>query len=174
MVKIKRLKASYWIARAHQCLLKKKGRAEIRAIKILLAGSLEFLKMPLLQLTMFSVRTLSGEKRAKHPKTHSRQQVEGMYVKEGLGVISLIFILWKHLNLDGASIRILDAEQLQNSWLHTSAVVTLKHYTVNEEERKKRERLRREVNNGFCVTKWRVPKFPRFLLFPVMSIKLLF
>ena len=69
-----------------------------------------------------------------------------LYVKEGLG-IDIDFYSLKHLNLDETS-NILDAEAASKMAGHTSTVVTLKHYLVNEEERK-RERLRK-VNNDFA------------------------
>lgn len=68
------------------------------------------------------------------------------YVKEGLG-IDIDFYALKHLNLDETA-AILDAEAAAKMDGHTSTVITLKHYLVNEEERKM-EKLRR-VNNDFA------------------------
>ena len=68
------------------------------------------------------------------------------YVKEGLG-IDIDFYSLKHLNLDETSM-ILDAEAAAKMAGHTSTVITLKHYLINEEERKM-EKLRK-VNNDFA------------------------
>jgi hypothetical protein len=68
------------------------------------------------------------------------------YVKEGLG-IDVDFSALRHLNLDETS-RILDAEAAAKMAGHTSTVITLKHYLVNEEERKM-EKLRK-VDNDFA------------------------
>lgn len=68
------------------------------------------------------------------------------YVKEGLG-IDIDFYSLKHLNLDETS-NILDAQAAAKMAGHTSTVITLKHYLINEEERKM-EKLRR-VNNEFA------------------------
>ena len=53
----------------------------------------------------------------------------------------------KHLNLDETA-TILDAEAAAKMAGHTSTVITLKHYLINEEERKM-EKLRK-VNNDFA------------------------
>jgi hypothetical protein len=68
------------------------------------------------------------------------------YVKDELK-IDIDFYSLKHLNLDEIS-SILDAEAAAKMAGHTSPVITLKHYLVNEEERKM-EKLRR-VNNEFA------------------------
>ena len=68
------------------------------------------------------------------------------YVKEGLG-ININFYLLKHLNLDETAM-ILDAEAAAKMAGHTSTVITLKHYLINEEERKM-EKLRK-VDNDFA------------------------
>jgi len=68
------------------------------------------------------------------------------YVKEGLE-IDIDFYSLKHLNLDETS-KLLNAEAASKMAGHTSTVITLKHYLVNEEERK-RERLRK-VSNDFA------------------------
>jgi len=68
------------------------------------------------------------------------------YVKEDLG-IDINFYWLKHLNLDETS-TILDAEAAAKMAGHTSTVITLKHYLINEEERKM-EKLRK-VNNDFA------------------------
>lgn len=68
------------------------------------------------------------------------------YVKEGLG-IDINFYSLKHLNLDETS-SILDAKAASKMAGHTSTVVTLKHYLVNEEERQ-REKLKK-VHNEFA------------------------
>lgn len=78
------------------------------------------------------------------PKKISNKWKE--YVKEGLG-IDIDFYSLKHLNLDETS-SILDAEAAAKMAGHTSPVITLKHYLVNEEERKM-EKLRK-VNNDFA------------------------
>lgn len=67
-------------------------------------------------------------------------------VKEGLG-IDIDFYSLKNLNLDETS-DILDAEAAAKMAGHTSTVITLKHYLINEEERKM-EKLRK-VNNDFA------------------------
>ena len=68
------------------------------------------------------------------------------YVKDGLG-IDIDFYSLKHLNLDETS-SILDAKAASKMAGHTSTVITLKHYLVNEEERQ-REKLK-QVNNKFA------------------------
>ena len=78
------------------------------------------------------------------PKHMSNRWKE--YVKEGLG-IDIDFYSLKHLNLDETS-SLLDAEAASKMAGHTSTVITLKHYLVNEEERKM-EKLRK-VNNDFA------------------------
>ena len=78
------------------------------------------------------------------PKHMSNRWKE--YVKEGLG-IDIDFYSLKHLNLDETS-KLLDAEAAAKMAGHTSTVITLKHYLVNEEERKM-EKLRK-VNNDFA------------------------
>ena len=57
------------------------------------------------------------------------------------------FYALKHLNLDETA-AILDAKAAAKMAGHTSTVITLKHYLVNEEERKM-EKLRR-VDNSFA------------------------
>jgi hypothetical protein len=69
-----------------------------------------------------------------------------VYVKEGLG-IDIDFYSLKHLNLDETA-RLLDAAAASKMAGHTSTMITLKHYLVNEEERKM-EKLRK-VNNDFA------------------------
>ena len=62
--------------------------------------------------------------------------------------MSLIdFYSLKHLNLHETA-RILDAEAAAKMACHTSPVITLKHYLVNEEERKM-EKLKK-VGNEFA------------------------
>ena len=78
------------------------------------------------------------------PKHMSNKWKE--YVKEGLG-IDIDFYSLKHLNLDEVAGQ-LDAEAAAKMAGHTSTVITLKHYLINEEERKM-EKLRR-VNNDFA------------------------
>jgi hypothetical protein len=68
------------------------------------------------------------------------------YVKEGLGIY-IDFYSLKHFNLDDTS-TILDAEADAKMAGHTSTVITLKHYLINEEERKM-EKLKR-VDNDFA------------------------
>lgn len=78
------------------------------------------------------------------PKKISNKWKE--YVKEDLG-IDVDFYSLKHLNLDETS-TILDAEAAAKMAGHTSPVITLKHYLINEKEREL-EKLKK-VNNKFA------------------------
>lgn len=68
------------------------------------------------------------------------------YVKQDLK-IDVDFYPLKHLNLDETS-AILDAEAAAKMAGHTSTVITLKHYLINEEQREL-EKLKK-VNNKFA------------------------
>jgi len=128
-------------------LLIKKGsqqREELRAIKnIALDFWNEQLKGSSPGDYIFSSNFKPGRRKTT-PKHMSNRWRE--YVKEGLG-IDIDFYSLKHLNLDETS-DILDAEAAAKMAGHTSTVITLKHYLINEEERKM-EKLRR-VNNDFA------------------------
>ena len=69
-----------------------------------------------------------------------------MYVKDNLG-IDVDFYALKHLNLDETS-SYLNAEAAAKMAGHTSTVITLKHYLVNEQQREM-ERLKK-VENKFA------------------------
>ncbi|HUZ60275.1 MAG TPA: tyrosine-type recombinase/integrase [Hanamia sp.] len=68
------------------------------------------------------------------------------YVKEDLGINKDFYVL-KHTNLDETA-DILDAEAAAKMAGHTTTVITLKHYLVNEEERKMAKL--RKGNNQFA------------------------
>ena len=68
-----------------------------------------------------------------------------MHVKKKLGITADFYSL-KHLNLDEIS-GALDIEAAAMMAGHTSPVITMKHYAVNEKDREM-ERLRK-VNNKF-------------------------
>ncbi|MGN6804255.1 MAG: tyrosine-type recombinase/integrase [Ginsengibacter sp.] len=69
-----------------------------------------------------------------------------LYVKEELKINVDLYAL-KHLNLDETS-SLLNAEEAARMAGHSSPVITMKHYLINEEERKL-ERLKK-VNNKFA------------------------
>jgi integrase len=125
----------------------KKGsqqREELRAIKNI---ALDFWKEQLDGAApdnyIFSSNFKPG-KRKTTPKHISNKW--RLYVKEGLG-IDIDFYSLKHLNLDETA-KLLDAAAASKMAGHTSTMITLKHYLVNEEERKM-EKLRK-VNNDFA------------------------
>ncbi|MBN9350347.1 MAG: hypothetical protein J0H55_06650 [Chitinophagaceae bacterium] len=76
----------------------------------------------------------------------TRTGVYQRYLNKGLG-IDIDFYSLKHLNLDETS-SILDAEAASKMAGHSSPVITLKHYLINEEQREL-EKLKR-VNNRFA------------------------
>ena len=92
---------------------------------------------------VFSSNFMPGKTRTTAKRMGNKWR---LYVKEGLG-INIDFYSLKHLNLDETS-KLLDAEAAAKMAGHTSTVITLKHYLVNEEERKM-EKLRK-VNNDFA------------------------
>ena len=125
----------------------KKGnqqREELRAIKNI---ALDFWKVQLEGASpddyVFSSNFRPGKTRTTAKRMGDKWR---LYVKEGLG-IDIDFYSLKHLNLDETS-KLLDAEAASKMAGHTSTVITLKHYLVNEEERKM-EKLRK-VNNDFA------------------------
>ncbi len=128
-------------------LLIKKGsqqRAELRAIKnIALDFWKEQLDGALHDDYVFSSNFRPGKTCTTAKRMGNKWK---LYVKEGLG-IDIDFYSLKHLNLDETS-KLLDAEAAAKMAGHTSTVITLKHYLVNEEERKM-EKLRK-VNNDFA------------------------
>ena len=125
----------------------KKGsqqREELRAIKNI---ALDFWKEQLEGASpddyVFSSNFRPGKTRTTAKRMGNKWR---LYVKEGLG-INIDFYSLKHLNLDEVA-GLLDAEAAAKMAGHTSTVITLKHYLVNEEERKM-EKLRK-VNNEFA------------------------
>ena len=125
----------------------KKGsqqREELRAIKNI---ALDFWKEQLEGAAsgdyVFSSDFRPGKTRTTTKRMGNKWR---LYVKEGLG-IDIDFYSLKHLNLDETS-KLLDAAAAAKMAGHTSTVITLKHYLVNEEERKM-EKLRK-VNNDFA------------------------
>ena len=92
---------------------------------------------------VFSVGLIPG------PKTIRREQISrrwNWHVKRDLQISADLYSL-KHSNLDETAMQ-LDAAAAAKMAGHTSTVITLKHYLVNEEERKM-EKLRK-VNNDFA------------------------
>jgi integrase len=125
----------------------KKGsqqREELRAIKNI---ALDFWKEQLDGAApdnyVFSSNFKPGKRKTTPKHISNKWKV---YVKEGLG-IDIDFYSLKHLNLDETA-RLLDAAAASKMAGHTSTMITLKHYLVNEEERKM-EKLRK-VNNDFA------------------------
>ena len=95
-------------------------------------------------MIMFSVRILSQAKPKQPPKRIGNKWKQ--YVKKDLKINKNFYWL-KRTNLDETA-RILDAEAAAKMAGHSSTVITLKHYLVNEEERQM-EKLRK-VGNEFA------------------------
>ena len=128
-------------------LLVKKGNQHREVLRPIKNIALQFWKEQLKSCSeedfVFSSTFRPGKYKLQ-PKNISYKWKE--YVKEGLG-IDIDFYSLKHLNLDETS-SILDAKAAAKMAGHTSTVITLKHYLVNEEERQ-REKLK-QVNNKFA------------------------
>ena len=125
----------------------KKGRQVREVLRPIKNIALEYWKTQLegakLEEFVFSSNFRPGQFKLQ-PKAISNKWKE--YVKEDLR-IDIDFYSLKHLNLDETS-SILDAKAASKMAGHTSTVITLKHYLVNEEERQ-REKLKK-VNNEFA------------------------
>jgi integrase len=128
-------------------LLIKKGRQWREVLRPIKNIALDFWKEQLKDASQNDYVFSSNFKPGKTKTTTKRMSNKWKeYVKEGLG-IDIDFYSLKHLNLDEVS-SILDAEAAAKMAGHTSTVITLKHYLVNEEERKM-DKLRK-VNNDFA------------------------
>jgi integrase len=128
-------------------VLVKKGKHQHEAMRPIKDVALKFWEEQMINCRpddyVFSSTFLPGKFKLQ-PKNITNKWKE--YVKDELK-IDIDFYSLKHLNLDEIS-SILDAEAAAKMAGHTSPVITLKHYLVNEEERKM-EKLRR-VNNEFA------------------------
>lgn len=128
-------------------LLVKKGRKQRESLRPIKDIALEFWKEQLAESKpedyVFSSNYKPGKFKLQPKKISEKWK---KYVKEDLK-IDIDFYSLKHLNLDETSSYI-DAEAAAKMAGHTSTVITLKHYLVNEEQRKM-DKLKK-VNNSFA------------------------
>src|SRR5665647_1131513 len=128
-------------------LLIKKGSQQGEVLRPIKNIALDFWKEQLQKASPGDYVFSSDFKPGKTKTTTKRMSNKWKeYVKKGLK-IDIDFYSLKHLNLDETSM-ILDAEAAAKMAGHTSTVITLKHYLINEEERKM-EKLRK-VDNDFA------------------------
>lgn len=128
-------------------VLVKKGRKQREALRPIKNVSLKFWKEQLKDAGpndfVFSSSFKPGKYQLQPKKITNKWKG---YVKQDLE-IDIDFYSLKHLNLDETS-TILDAQAAAKMAGHTSPVITLKHYLVNEEQREL-EKLKK-VNNRFA------------------------
>ena len=128
-------------------VLIKKGRKQRECLKPIKNIALDFWKEQLAGSEksdyVFSSTFRNGKFKLQ-PETISKKWKA--YVKDNLK-IDVDFYALKHLNLDEIS-NVLNAEAAARMAGHTSTVITLKHYLVNEEQREM-EKLKR-VSNKFA------------------------
>jgi len=128
-------------------LLIKKGSQQREVLRPIKNIALDFWKEQLQKASPGDYVFSSDFKPGKTKTTTKRMSNKWKeYVKKGLK-IDIDFYSLKHLNLDETSM-ILDAEAAAKMAGHTSTVIILKHYLINEEERKM-EKLRK-VDNDFA------------------------